>query len=76
MVEVTNELMYEVLKSIQHRMDRMDLTLREVKAEVQAVRSHVLGIQQDIGNIYATLGDHAERLDRIERRLGLLEPAH
>ena len=76
MADVTSELIYEVLKSIQLDVGRLDTDVRVVKSEVQAVRSHLMGIQQDISNIYATLGDHGERLDRIETRLGLLEPAH
>ena len=76
MAEATNDLIYEVLKSIQLDVGRLRTDMREVKSEVQAVRSYVMGVQQDISNIYATLGDHGERLDRIETRLGLLEPAH
>ena len=76
MAEVTNELIYEVLKSVQSRLDRMDGTLGEVKTELQAVRSHMVGVQQDVANIYSKLGDHDDRLARIETRLGLLEPAH
>jgi len=76
MADVTNDLIYEVLKSIQLDVERLRTDMREVKSEVQAVRSYLMGVQQDIGNIYATLGDHGERLDRIETRLGLLEPAH
>jgi predicted nucleic acid-binding Zn-ribbon protein len=76
MVEITNELIYEVLKSMQTRLDRMNGALIEIKTELQAVRSHIAGMQQDISNIYVKLGDHDDRLERIETRLGLLEPAH
>lgn len=76
MAEVTNELMLEVLKSIQHDITRIHRGVMEVKSEVQAVRSHVVGVQQDIANIYAKLGTHDERMDRIEKRLGLLDPSH
>ena len=76
MSAITNELIYEVLKSMQSRLDGMDGTLVEVKTEIQAVRSHMVGVQQDVANIYSKLGDHDDRLARIETRLGLLEPAH
>lgn len=76
MVEITNELIYEVLKSMQTRLDRMNASLGEVKTELQAVRAHIAGMQHDISNIYTKLGDHDDRLERIETRLGLLEPAH
>jgi hypothetical protein len=76
MAEVTNALMYEVLKSIQQQTQRMDLTLGEVKLELQAIRGHQLAIQQDISVIYSRLGSIELRFDSIERRLGSSEPAH
>ncbi len=76
MVEITNELIYEVLKSMQTRLDRLNDGLGEMKSELQAVRSHIAGVQHDIANIYVKLSDHDDRLERIETRLGLLEPAH
>ncbi|WP_327448826.1 hypothetical protein [Brevundimonas sp.] len=76
MAQVTNELMFEVLKSIQQQTQRMDLTLGEVKLELQAIRGHQLAMQQDISVIYSRLGSIEQRVDRIERRLGLTEPAH
>jgi hypothetical protein len=75
MAEVTNELMYEVVKQIQADTSSLKLTVAEVKGELQALRGHVLAIQQDIHNIYATLTRHETRFDRIERRLGLVEAA-
>jgi predicted nuclease with TOPRIM domain len=71
MAEVTNELLYEVLKSIQSRLDRMDFKLDEVKQELQALRTHHVALQQDVHNIYGILARHDDRLDRIERRLDL-----
>jgi hypothetical protein len=76
MAEVTNALMYEVLKSIQQQTQRMDLTLGEVKLELQVIRGHQLAIQQDISVIYSRLGSIELRVDSIERRLGSSEPAH
>ncbi len=73
MTEVTNELMYEVLKQIQDRLGAIERRLDEVKSEIQAVRIHSLAMQQDIQNIYAILGRHDARLDRIERRLEIAE---
>ena len=75
MAEVTNELMFEVLKRIQDRVDTTDNKVDELKAEMQAFRGHLVAMQQDIHNIYMTLDRHDTRLDRIERRLDLVEPA-
>ena len=73
MVEVTNELIYEVLTQIQERLSSLEKKMDEVKSELQALRTHSIAMQQDIHNIYATLVRHEARLDRIERRLEIAE---
>ena len=75
MPEVTNELMYELLKKIHSRMDRLESSLGEVKHEIVAIRLQALGTQTDISNIYAMTGRIDQRLDRIEQRLELRELA-
>ncbi|HEY9213516.1 MAG TPA: hypothetical protein VIQ29_11805 [Ancylobacter sp.] len=73
MTEITNELMYEVLKAIQDRLGKVEGKVDEVKHELHAIRTHQLGMQQDIHNVYAALTRQDTRLDRIERRLELTE---
>jgi phage shock protein A len=73
MAEVTNDLIYEVLKQLQDRMTRFESKIDEVKAELQALRNHSMAIQQDTPNIYTILGRNDNRLDRIERRLEIAE---
>jgi hypothetical protein len=73
MPDVTNELTYEVLKGMQARLGQMDGKLDEVIAVPGAHRSHLIGIQQEISGIQATLVRREPRLDHIERRL---EPAY
>ena len=73
MVEVTQELIYEVLKQLRDRMSSFDRKLDEVKAEMQAMRIHSVAVQQDIQNIYSVLARHDGRLERIERRLEISE---
>ena len=72
---ITNELLYEVLKSIQSLLDRIETGVSEVKAELVSIRGHMVAIQSDIYNIYGILGRHDNRLERIERRLELRELA-
>ena len=74
MAEVTNELLYEVLKTLQERMSRMEGKLDEIKGELTAMRGYIYAVHQDVGNIYSVLAKHDLRLDRIERRLELREP--
>jgi hypothetical protein len=80
MAEVTNELIYEVLKLMQERIGRLDGKiasvhgeLRDIKSELQAIRGHMLATQQDITSIYGRLGQHGDQLDRINRRLDLVD---
>jgi len=75
MAEVTNELMYELLKRMHHDMSELRMDVSEVKKELNVIRGHMIGIQTDIHNIYGIFGRHDERLDRIERRLELRELA-
>jgi hypothetical protein len=75
MAEVSSDLVYEVLKQIQADTAALKLGQIEIKGELQAMRGHMVAMQQDIHNIYTTLARHDMRLDRIERRLELVEPA-
>lgn len=74
MAEVTNALIYEVLKSVQERMGKMDDKMDEATGELTAIRGYLRGVHQDIGNIYATLAKQSVGLERIENRLELREP--
>ena len=75
MVEVTTELIYEALKQLQSRMTALEDGLRENTAAINALRTHVIALHQDVQNIYAVLGRHEAPLERIERRLAIVEPA-
>jgi archaellum component FlaC len=76
MAEVTNELMYELLKRIQGRLDRIEDGMREINGQLNAMRDHMVGQQKDTQNIYNKLVGHELRLERIERRRDLIgEPA-
>ncbi len=78
MAAITNELMYEVLRSIQARLAQVDGKIDELKLEAQAsrtaqiaLRQEITGIHQELSGIHATLVRHEGRLDRIEGRLEL-----
>ena len=51
MAEVTNDLIYEVLKAVQQDVGGVKAEMREVKGELQAIRTHMTGLSQDIANI-------------------------
>ena len=75
MAEVTNELLYEILKAVQTSIRKLEDGLSEIKQELIAIRGTMVSMQQDINNIYGILARHDQRLDRIERRLELRELA-
>lgn len=75
MAEVTNELMFELLKRMHHELHELRQDASEIKREINVVRGHMVAIQTDVNNIYGILGRHDDRLDRIERRLELRELA-
>ena len=74
MAEVTNELIYEVLRSVQERVARQDEKLDNIQGELTAMRGYLYAVNKDVSNIYTMLAQHDVRLDRIERRLELREP--
>ncbi len=75
MAEVTNELMYEVLKQVQSDVAGLKDAWPENTAALNAIWTHMIAQSQDIQNIYAMLARHDGRLARIERRLEITEPA-
>jgi archaellum component FlaC len=75
MAEVTNELIYEGLKQLQSDMGGVKDGLREINARLNAMQTHMIAQSQDIQNIYSILGRHDTRLDRIEKRLEIVEVA-
>ena len=75
MAEVTNELVYEILKTLQSDMSHVKHALGEVRHEIASIRLQNLGTQNDVHNIYGVTARIDDRLDRIERRLELRELA-
>ncbi|SER45906.1 hypothetical protein [Rhizobium sp. NFR03] len=75
MTNVTNELMYELLKRMNGDISHIRNSVTELKSEMQSMRGTLVSVQQDIHNIYGVLGRHETRLDRIENRLELRELA-
>ena len=75
MAEVTNELMYEVLKKLQSEMSQVKDGLGEVRQEIVALRLAQLAMNTDVSTMYGMLARQDGRLERIERRLELHELA-
>lgn len=70
---VTNELLYEVLKNIQQRLDRHEHMLKEIHATQIRIREDINGARGDSLRIERQFGALELRLDRIETRLNLAD---
>ncbi|NEW87823.1 MULTISPECIES: hypothetical protein [Rhodopseudomonas] len=71
MADVSNELIFEVLKQVQQRLDKVDHKVDELKSEMNAMRGYLISMQQDVQNVYGILGRYDGRLEHIEHRLEL-----
>ena len=73
MSNIIDDLVYEILKSIQDKLARVERKIDDLKNENTASCSYLIGVQQDIHSINNILHHHDERLERIEKRLELSE---
>lgn len=69
MPEVTNELMYELLTRLDHRLGELCQDFSDVKSELSSIRGHLIATESDMKNIYGVLARRDARLERIEFRL-------
>ncbi|TPM36694.1 hypothetical protein [Mesorhizobium sp. B2-3-5] len=69
MAEVTNELMFELMKGVHHEIGELRQDVSETKRELNVMRGHMVATQSDIHNIYGILARQDDRLERIDRRL-------
>lgn len=73
MANVSNDLIYEVLKAMQPRLGNIDEGVREVRGEVRALRTTIHGVQGDLHNLYEAYSALNGRVARIERRLDIVD---
>jgi archaellum component FlaC len=70
---VTNELMYELLKRMNHRLGRIEEDVSDLKLRLGSVEDHMSSLVVSAVGINHRLDRHDERLERIDNRLGLVE---
>lgn len=73
MADVTNELMYELLKKLNQRFDKVDHAILELRTDNHSLRNQVHVLQGDVNSLRSSFGRVEDRLDRIETRLDLRE---
>ena len=75
MAELTQELLFEVLRKIQAEIATFKEGQRDVRQEIIGLRNYMHVMQGDINNMRGTMGQVLDRLDRIENRLEFRELA-
>lgn len=73
MAEVTNELLYEVLKKIQGDVAEVKKTLGDHSQQLIRIREEINSVRGDDLRIESMQAQMNFRLERIENRLGLVD---
>lgn len=73
---VTNELMYEILKKLQAGLADVKATMADVVTQLIRVREEVNGVRSDNLRRERVQAQMDMRLERIEARLNLDDPQH
>ncbi|WP_419906204.1 hypothetical protein [Hoeflea sp.] len=70
---VTNDLIFEQLKKIQHMLSRQGERLYDLRADVTTVKADLATVKADMATMTGRMDRIEDRLDRIERRLDLAD---
>jgi predicted nucleic acid-binding Zn-ribbon protein len=70
------DLMLEILKNIQADVSAIKREQASQGIRLHALEDHQRGIMTSIFGIQADISDLKDRVDRIEKRLGLLDTEH
>ena len=68
MTQITNELMYEILKSIQARLETMDRSLKDLAHGQIRLREDLNNFHRDAIRLEVQVSDVGNRLERLEKR--------
>ncbi len=73
MTQVTNELMYEILKSIQAQVALIREDMDSVKTRLTSQDSRLGHVLHAIGDLHTDLAEMSGRMDRLDSRMGRVE---
>jgi archaellum component FlaC len=71
--KVTNELIYSVLQSIQSDVSDVKFDVRDLKVRMTLVEEHMGHSIIGVSGVNARLDRMNEQVERIEKRIGLVE---
>jgi len=70
---ITNELMYETLKPIQTKLAEILSEIHDIKADNRGLKAYMAGFMQSEVAQDSTVAGLEIRLERVERRLELID---
>lgn len=71
MGDVTNEVIFETLKSMQGPLARVDQAQQDLHKQLRGLMAQMHAKAAELASLYGRLGRLEDRVQRIERRLGL-----
>ncbi len=76
MADISNEMIYEVLKAIQADIASIKHEQSSQSLRIAALEDHFRGTLSTLYSIQADVSRLKDRVDRIEERLGLKDTEH
>ncbi|MDP9839447.1 putative nucleic acid-binding Zn-ribbon protein [Neorhizobium huautlense] len=73
MADAVQDFTLELLKKLNHRFDKVDYALAELRSDNLVIRNQLHALQGDINGLRGTVAHIETRSDRIETRLELRE---
>jgi predicted nucleic acid-binding Zn-ribbon protein len=73
MAQITNELIYEVLKSIQAQVAIVREDMESVKARLTSQDNRLGHILSAVADLHGDIAEVSGRMDRLESRMGRVE---
>jgi hypothetical protein len=75
MAEEPDNLILEYLRRFERRLNDMDAKLDRVLDDVHMIKVRMTSVEEALVGIHRRVDRVEERIERIDRRLGLMEPA-
>jgi len=72
---MTENLILERLRAIRATAEKLKRDLGDVRHRVGSIERHLANLQSDMAHVRLRLDGQGDRLDRIERRLELVDSA-
>lgn len=73
MTQITNELVYEILKQLQAGQGEIKADVRDVKSQLASIENYIATMHGDQAPTGIKVDDVIARIERLEKRTGLLD---